>query len=1056
MKRIINYFLIAAASVLALASCHNDADVSGEGFPTDVTLSVSIPGGITKSADNPGDGALVNRCILEIYQDGVLYGERLYADVNDLSASFAARLVTGSSYQFVFWADYAEGNAAEGFEDVYYNTADLSNVSIITDAFVNNEDRRDAFYSTSSATIDGTSLNFNLKRPFGQLNLYTVDLAEVPASVDLSTVVAKVSFTEAPAGFNVIEGTLTEDPRISLTPAEFTVPVNFPTTAGEEPAAEAQISFDYLFASSEADQTLVGFTLELESNGVAVCPDFTTDNIPVQQNYRTNVSSNFLTDAVSITVNIEPAFDDPDINIGGEEADELQEVTIAEFKENAAVGDGIWYQLTGEVFDIYNTEYGNFWIKDETGEELRVYGLTKTKQESNDKSFTEIGLKAGDIVTIASLRAEYNDEAQAGGTPPAYYISHVEGETPEVTGDPAAVIISEYVEGTSNNKYLEIANISENEVDLAAYTLIRYTDGDEARATEYQLSGTLASGAVKVYANNQAKLTLPENVVAETSTSVVFTFNGNDPIALTCNGERVDLLGVLGSNEMWGENLTLRRKASVTAPSVTYNVDEWDILDVDDVSNLGALTPAEAEPVEPVEITITSVSGTYYGVANSTNYNYNVTFSGDNGAEFVLDIYGAEWIGGINLNIPAGTYQLSNTKDESNTFYSENSSFSYPAASIDAAPITSGTLVVVNNSWNDNVTIEIEVNGVVYRGYAEKLKIDLEDESALPEPPLGFDSDVEYAAAAQQLDRNFSDIRYTLNKFTLQLDSDTDAPYYQARIEFFANVGRNYQIEPGTYTISADAGDAFTIVQGKFEEDIWMGYVERSGSYATYTAENWSSTTYSAFTSGTMTVAEDGSLSVDFKTAEGYSFKTTCAALDYSNLSLLAPGTSLTSDLTAVVPTGGTATASYHSDFWEIKLTPAGTENLHALDLVVSAAGKTFEQGPAGTYSQASVGGEANTFMPGVAFVKDWGTYFEGTVNGTVYRGYGLNSYGYSVFNGEYATIESGSVTITDNGDGNYLIELSGVDVDGHNVSVTYDGPLTLSDDSGYGNLYLF
>lgn len=219
------------------------------------------------------------------------------------------------------------------------------------------------------------------------------------------------------------------------------------------------------------------------------------------------------------------------------------------------------------------------------------------------------------------------------------------------------------------------------------------------------------------------------------------------------------------------------------------------------------------------------------------------------------------------------------------------------------------------------MTIEIEVNGVVYRGYAEKLSIDLEDESALPEPPLGFDSDVEYTAGSQYLERNFSDIRYTLNKFTLQLNSDTDAPYYQARIEFFANVGRNSQIEPGTYTISADAGEAFTIVQGKFEEssDIWMG-TSRSGSYATYTAENWSSTTYSEFTSGTMTIAANGALSVDFKTAEGYSFKTTCDALDYLDLSMLTTGTSLTSDLTAEVPAGGSATASYHSDFWEIKL----------------------------------------------------------------------------------------------------------------------------------------
>ena len=376
MKSIIKNILVVAAAAFTLTACNNEIEVAGEGFPTDVTLSVSIPCGITKSADNPGDGALVNRCILEIYENGVLYGERLYADVNNLTASFAARLVTGSSYEFVFWADYAEGSASEGFTDVYYNTADLSNVSIIADAFVNNEDRRDAFYSTSSATVDGSGMSFTLKRPFGQLNLYTVDLADVPESVDLSTVVAKVSFTEAPAGFNVIEGTLTEDSRISLAPAEFTVPVNFPA-AGETPAAEAQISFDYLFASSVEGATLVGFTLELESNGVAVCPDYTADNIPVRQNYRTNVSSNFLTDAVAINVNIIPGFDDPDIArlnapvpVFGEREGNTVTVSWSAI-ENAAsytyiINDGAEVNTTGtsvQISDIACDEVYTFKVK---------------------------------------------------------------------------------------------------------------------------------------------------------------------------------------------------------------------------------------------------------------------------------------------------------------------------------------------------------------------------------------------------------------------------------------------------------------------------------------------------------------------------------------------------------------------------------------------------------------------------------------------------------------------------------------------------------------------
>lgn len=278
---------------------------------------------------------------------------------------------------------------------------------------------------------------------------------------------------------------------------------------------------------------------------------------------------------------------------GGDEPDpdepgDLKVVTIAEFLA-AQPGDGVWYQLTGEVYDIYSTSFGNFWIRDDAGNQVRVYGLTSTKQESNDHSFESIGLSEGDIVTIATLRAEHNGEAQAGGTPPAYYISHEEGEEPEVpTGDPTALIISEYVEGSGNNKYLEIANISDSEIDLAAYTLRKYVNGAEDNFDDMALSGTLASKAVKVFRINTSELTLPEGVTAEATNSQVLNFNGDDPVALICNGEVVDLLGVFGDVD-FGKDVTLRRKSSVTAPSATYNVDEWDTLEQNDVSGLGTL-----------------------------------------------------------------------------------------------------------------------------------------------------------------------------------------------------------------------------------------------------------------------------------------------------------------------------------------------------------------------------------------------------------------------------------------------------------------------------------
>ena len=108
---------------------------------------------------------------------------------------------------------------------------------------------------------------------------------------------------------------------------------------------------------------------------------------------------------------------------------ELTKATVAEVIA-AEVSDDVWYELTGTITDVQNTEYGNIVIEDETGSIL-VYGLTKEwNGGSNDKSYSEIGLREGDIVTLGGTRDEYNGEPQVGGT--AFYISHVQGDAPEI------------------------------------------------------------------------------------------------------------------------------------------------------------------------------------------------------------------------------------------------------------------------------------------------------------------------------------------------------------------------------------------------------------------------------------------------------------------------------------------------------------------------------------------------------------------------------------------------------------------------------------------------
>ena len=114
----------------------------------------------------------------------------------------------------------------------------------------------------------------------------------------------------------------------------------------------------------------------------------------------------------------------------------LTKATVAEFLAAPESSD-VWYELTGEIISIAKQDYGNFTIKDATGE-IYIYGMTSKWVGSNDKSFSQIGLKVGDTVTLGTLRGSYNGEPQGGGNPvPAFYISHVPGEGGEVVTPPA-------------------------------------------------------------------------------------------------------------------------------------------------------------------------------------------------------------------------------------------------------------------------------------------------------------------------------------------------------------------------------------------------------------------------------------------------------------------------------------------------------------------------------------------------------------------------------------------------------------------------------------------
>jgi len=187
------------------------------------------------------------------------------------------------------------------------------------------------------------------------------------------------------------------------------------------------------------------------------------------------------------------------------------------------------------------------------------------------------------------------------------------------------LFISEYVEGTSYNKAIEIYNGTGATVDLSVYSLKKQTNGAGAYSSEQVLSGTLANKAVYVLANTSSNATILGLATATNNTTT--SFNGNDAVALFKNGVQIDEVGMINQVAVWGADLTLIRKSSVLSPVATYAAADWDTQATDYITNLGLHTMGSAAVSTPVVnfAGITELSQSVTGLTNGTNYYYTVT-----------------------------------------------------------------------------------------------------------------------------------------------------------------------------------------------------------------------------------------------------------------------------------------------------------------------------------------------------------------------------------------------------------------------------------------------
>lgn len=326
---------MAVTMAAAMAACARvEEPLSSDGETRQVTLSVNIPQSDLDSKA-AGDGTQVNRCILQIYCGEDKYGALVVESVAGGTADFKLQLVTGQDYKFVLWADAGGSNNS----DNHYDTTRFPEVAFKGD-YTGNDDSWDAFCANVEITgFNGTLEPVTLTRPFGQLNIYTEDIDEIKAGT-LEPDKVRVKFNSIPASYDIISGVSSGEREI-----EYTAKVV--ETSDEDSDGKYLLSTDYIFAPDDGQLILDDFTMSfLNAAGQSVVPDYTFKNIPVQRNYRTNVSGNLLTKTGILSVTVDADFDSPEI-----EKEVRAVAALSEVK--AALDNG------ADIVDVTGDAYGD-------------------------------------------------------------------------------------------------------------------------------------------------------------------------------------------------------------------------------------------------------------------------------------------------------------------------------------------------------------------------------------------------------------------------------------------------------------------------------------------------------------------------------------------------------------------------------------------------------------------------------------------------------------------------------------------------------------------------
>ena len=196
--------------------------------------------------------------------------------------------------------------------------------------------------------------------------------------------------------------------------------------------------------------------------------------------------------------------------------------------------------------------------------------------------------------------AGWDNNVIAVGKNQVVYSGVVDGDTPP--DNAVDLFFSEYIEGSSNNKALEIFNGTGAAIDLTPY-MVKLGSNGNVWGNEVDLQGTLADGDVFIIANDAA---VPAILDISDVTSNVTWYNGDDAIGLFLNDVLIDVIGVyqVDPGTAWDVagvtgatlNHTLVRKADVVEGNLDWAASagtdmansQWMVYESDEFSHLGS------------------------------------------------------------------------------------------------------------------------------------------------------------------------------------------------------------------------------------------------------------------------------------------------------------------------------------------------------------------------------------------------------------------------------------------------------------------------------------